>query len=66
MKGKDKHLLMKHTQNSHGKTTSYFFILLSKATPSDLACELQTEDLANNYISIQNCEFCLIPFSLFP
>lgn len=29
------------------------FILLSKATPSDLACELQTEDLANNYISIQ-------------
>lgn len=44
----------------------YFSILLSKATPSDLACELQTEDLANNYISIQNCEFCLIPFSSFP
>lgn len=34
--GKDEHLLMKHTQNSHGKTMSYFFILLSKATPSDL------------------------------
>lgn len=59
VKGKDKHLLMKQTQNSHRKTMSYFFILL-KAMPLDLACELETEDLANNYISIQNSEFLLL------
>ena len=39
---------------------SYFIILLSKATSLDSACELERENLANNYIFIQNCGFLFL------
>lgn len=60
-KGKGKDLLMKQTQFSQRKTVSYFIILLPQAMSLDSACEL--EDLANNYIFIQNSGFFLSPFA---